>query len=336
MNDPSQRVASDDELAALRDAADLPALIDALVRRGATALEQADWALAQRDLDEAATVAELAGKLALAAQAHVAVATALRGDGQLAAATARAEHAVALAPDGPPRIAALTALGECHRAAGSSAAAEAAYAEALTGARAAHMLPFHQAALLRRRAEALRSLGRIDEATAALTAAIDAYRGIGADEPLRDTLVERAAALVDAAAPAWTEAIAAGRTAAAAVGDHARLAELAVLEATRATAAGDVAAAISWAERARQHALDGDSPITYTAAAIAIADLKERTGDRVGAYASLAVGWVTLGDVLGQDTAAAWFRPQLLAARERWGEAGFQAAKDAYYATLTA
>ena len=326
-------IASDDELAALRDAADLPALIDALVRRGALALDQARWDEAQRDLDEAATVAQLAGRPMLAAQAHVAVATALRGDGQLAAATARAEQAVAIAPDGPARIGALTALGECHRAAGGSAAAEAAFGEALTLARAARMLPFHRAALHRRRAEALRALGRVDDATAELAAALEAYRGAGADEPLRDTLVERAAALVDAPTPAWSEAIAAGRAAALAANDHARLAELDVLECTRAVAAGDTAAALRWAERARQHALDGDAPITYTAAAIAIADLKERAGDRTGAYASLAVGWVTLADKLGQDTAAAWFRPQLLAVRERWGEDGFDEAKAAYYAS---
>lgn len=322
---------ADDELARLRAAGDLAGLVDALGMRGARALEAGEWDAAIPLLDEAAAVSEVIQRPAHAAHALIGVVMALRASGRHEEATATARRAVALAPGGPSKVGALTALGECLRAAGDHEASLAAFTDALAAGRAAGLLPFHQAALLRRRGEALRALGRPDDATAALTEAIDAYRRTGADQALRDTLIERAAALVDADDASWIEAITAGRAAAEAAGDDARLAGLAVLEATRAAAAGDPAAAITCAERARQHALDGDAPLAYTAAAIALADLHDRAGERVAAYAALAVGCVTLGNRLDQDTAAAWFHPTLTGARTRWGAAAFQSIKDAFY-----
>jgi tetratricopeptide (TPR) repeat protein len=323
---------NDDELARLRGAGDLAGLTDALGVRGARALDAGAWAQAIELLEESASVAEAVQRPGHAAQALVGVVTALRGSGRLDEAAATARRAIALAPGGPSRVAALTALGECLRTTGDHAGSLEAYSEALELGREAGLLPVNQAGLLRRRGEALRALGRTDESVAALSAAIEAYGGAGAGEPLRDTLVERAAALIAAPEAPWQEAIGSARTAAERAGDQALLADLAVLEATRAAAARDLPAAIEWAERARQLALDGDAPLTYTAAAIALAGLKERAGDRVGAYGALAVGWVTLADKLGGETAAAWFRPALTDARARWGEEAFQSVKETYYA----
>jgi len=67
--------------------------------------------------------------------------------------------------------------------------------------------------------------------------------------------------------------------------------------------------------------------LSYAAAALAVADLKERAGDHLGAYASLATAWVTLADRLGADVAAAWLHPALATARSRWGTLAFQAVK---------
>lgn len=322
---------TDEELSRLREAGDLAGLADALGARGARALDAGDWARAIEMLEESAAVNEAVQRPAHAAQALVGVVTALRGAGRLEEAAARARRAIELAPGGPSKIAALTALGECLRTSSAHVGALDAYSEALVLGREAGLLPINQAGLQRRRGEALRALRRTDEAVAALSEAIELYRGAGAGEPMRDALVERAAALIDAEDAPWQDAMRAGREAAEAADDKALLADLAVLEATRAAAARDLPAAIEWAERARQLALDGDAPLTYTAAAIALAGLKERAGDRVGAYGALAVGWVTLADKLGGETASAWFRPALTDARARWGEAAFQAVKETYY-----
>lgn len=83
-------VASDDELTALREAADLPALAHALLRRGDAAIERGAWREAQRDLDEAIEVAALAALPAVAARAKERAAFAYRADGQPRAAAKRA------------------------------------------------------------------------------------------------------------------------------------------------------------------------------------------------------------------------------------------------------
>lgn len=88
MTEPAQ-VLTDDEIEALREAGDLDALVDALVRRGEDALEQGAWPDAQRDLDEAAELAMLAALPELAARARHRAAIAYRADGQPRSAAIR-------------------------------------------------------------------------------------------------------------------------------------------------------------------------------------------------------------------------------------------------------
>jgi hypothetical protein len=116
------------------------------------------------------------------------------------------------------------------------------------------------------------------------------------------------------------------------VADHAAASALALLAAARAVDREEFDAARTHAERARTEALAGRSPGGYVAAAIALAALADTAGDRVAAYRSLAVGWVTLTDLVGEPAAREAFEPQLLALRERWGAAGFASAKSAYEA----
>lgn len=78
-----------DELDRFREAADLRALVDALLRRGEDALERGQWIDAQRDLDEATHVAALVGDETAAARARRGAALACRADGRLAAARVR-------------------------------------------------------------------------------------------------------------------------------------------------------------------------------------------------------------------------------------------------------
>jgi hypothetical protein len=88
MSDP-RGLSTDDDLGALREAAELHRLIEALVRRGEDAIERGAWPDAQRDLDEAAHVAALAAQPALAAQVRLRAAFAYRADGQPDAAATR-------------------------------------------------------------------------------------------------------------------------------------------------------------------------------------------------------------------------------------------------------
>ena len=96
----------------------------------------------------------------------------------------------------------------------------------------------------------------------------------------------------------------------------------------------DPVAAREHAERARAEALAGRSATGYVAAAVALAALADATGDRLGAYASLAVGWATLRDLVGADGARAAFQPHLVALRSRWGPAAFARVKAAYEGTV--
>ena len=52
----------------------------------------------------------------------------------------------------------------------------------------------------------------------------------------------------------------------------------------------------------------------------------------MGAYEALAVGWVTLADLLGGDLARLAFEPKLMEIRERWGAPAFDTVKKIYEA----
>ena len=91
-----------------------------------------------------------------------------------------------------------------------------------------------------------------------------------------------------------------------------------------------VPAALAAARSAREHALQAVAPAQYASTALAIAQLSEVIGDRLGSYAALATGWATLGDLLGQELASATFEPKLRELRDRWGADSFDAVKATY------
>ena len=98
-------------------------------------------------------------------------------------------------------------------------------------------------------------------------------------------------------------------------------------DAAAAFEAGQLGTAARHAAAARQQALHARSAPGYISAVAACAALSEAGGDRPGAYGALAVGWATLGDLIGRDAAAAVFAPMLGSARRRWGEAVYEQAK---------
>jgi hypothetical protein len=120
------------------------------------------------------------------------------------------------------------------------------------------------------------------------------------------------------------------RAAAEPAGDQHALADLHLLDAADAVEHGDVEGAMKAAVAAREAALAAVAPMSYVSAALAIAQLAEGRGDRGGAYAALASGWVTLGDLLGRDVARATFAPKLEELRSRWGAEEFARVKAAH------
>lgn len=81
---------------------------------------------------------------------------------------------------------------------------------------------------------------------------------------------------------------------------------------------------------ARQGALDARDAASYLAASVQSASVLEQLGQMEDAYARLASAWVTLGSLLGRESAATLLRPALQGLRERMGADQFQRVKAAY------
>ena len=81
---------------------------------------------------------------------------------------------------------------------------------------------------------------------------------------------------------------------------------------------------------ARQGALDARDAASYLVASVQSSILMEQQGQVGDAYARLASAWVTLGDLLGRDTAAAMLRPAMKDLRDRLGLDEFQRVREAY------
>ena len=307
-----------------------------LVRRAGRKLARAEYADAANDLGDAVGFLQRTGQGDEAAHVRQLQATALRGGGFLDEAIECARDACELSTDGTPwRVSAETELGEGLLLSGRHDDAITAYTSALAHGASAGLVELAQAALHRRIAMAHSLAGRHVAAAEAADEAARLFAIARRPDGEARARIEAATSLVAAGfGRAAVDAIAEAR--AAAGSDHAALAELELLEAARALTAGNPAEALAHARTARAEALEGAVVLPYVGAALAIADLLDHAGDRAGAYESLAVGWVTAADKIGQELAGAMFRPRLEALRARWGAGEFDRVKDAYYATRRA
>jgi hypothetical protein len=322
-HDPAGRGGGDDGMP--------PAAAGALARAN-EALDLGRFAEAAAAFDETAEHELAAGRRTEAAHALRFAASSWRLGGRPELASGRAASAAELVePGSPPYVAALVERGEALAATGEASEAADAYTRALEDGRAAGMPPAAEALLLHRRAGLSVALGKAAEAAADVHAARRLHERIGDPKAALSAYVDEVTYLQAGGDPARSARIAgAARRAAERAGDHHALADLDLLAATRALNRGDARAALTAARAARAQALFATDPIRYIGAALAVADLAETTGDRVAAYESLAVGLVTVGDVLGRDVARQVFEPPLLAQRDRWGPNGFAAAKRTY------
>lgn len=322
------------ELAAARAAGDDDRVADLLAQRANSLAEASRFEDARRSLEEAAAIHEARARPVDQARCLSFAATLYRATGDLDQARARASRAAEIAPDTTAAlVSACTELGETDMLAGRYAEATGHFGRALEVGTRAGLTPLSRAALFRARARAEAAAGALAEAAEDLGEARALYQQLARPDDDRRTAVELASALQAAGRDdELATLLGEVRPLGEAAGDHAVLADLDLLAAARALDQQQVDAAIEAATSARAHALAGVVPTAYAGAAIVLAELREAEGDRVAAYESLAVGWATLGDLLGEDVARATFESKLQSQRQRWGDAAFIEARDAYYA----
>lgn len=285
------------------------------------AVERLDQ-LAQEQRDSGAGPAE--------ARTLRAAADLIRALGDTRGAVRRARRAVTAATGDPDeRAASLLSLAEALDGVGDHLSAAASYADALAVEASAGFDGPATVAILRKQAAALAAVepGRVHEAAAVLAVAERVADVAGDTAGKRAVLIDLATVLTDAGAEGWELALAAADEAVQAGGDAAARADVAMIRAAAALSSGDAVAARAAGEEARQASLEAVSPGGYVGASLTISAAADRLGDRHGAYAALATGWVTLGDLLGEEAARAVFEPPMIDLRTRWGDELFAAVK---------
>lgn len=242
-------------------------------------------------LDQVAAIWREEGNAEEEARALRLAASLARHEGRLDDAAMRATLAVTIAPEGQPQAAAEAEQARVADAEGDLARAVAAWERAVEESEGSEEQPLYLDSL----GEALARSGREDDAAAAYRREHDVLAASAQPARAGRALLSGATALQTAGNRALAEALSAEADKAATdIGDHDALAQLALLAASRALDVRNLDEARRQAERARSESLEARSPLTYVGAAVAIAQMAEAAGDRVGAYGSLAKGWATL------------------------------------------
>lgn len=324
--------------AAARQHADVAALADALLHHADALLHAGRLADADAAVAEAARLHRGRGAALDEARCLRLGATLqrLQGDCDAASALAAAALAAAEGHHGQGEVAAgqdaderRTAVAAAHAELGAIALARQDAAAAIQAFDAAIATDARAPLEWRRsRAQAQALAGRFAEAAEGLEAAARYAIAQGHPAGALRALVE--------AGTAWQQAgrfdraeslVAQAHPQAAAAGDDEALAGLALLSTTAAIERGDLTAAAERAVAARDHALASRAAAPYIGAAVALSRIADRSGDRPAAYAALATGWATIGDLLGAELARVTFEPLLRSLRARWGAAAFDAAR---------
>lgn len=323
---------ANERLAEARRTGDPRALAEALTRHANELVLRGQLREARTELDEA-TDLHLSQTSTYDASRCAQLAAALyRLTGELAAARQRAQRALDTSGgNNPAAVAALAELGDISMAGKQAQAAAATYTQALDLGHSLGPNPPAEVVLLRHRAMAHALMGDQRAAADDLEQALARLEPGGDAATARRVRVELATACQDGGETERASAlIEATWLLAEQAADHAVLADLALLRATQALNRRDAVTALADATRARDEALAGSAPNAYIAAVMAVTQLGDVAGDRLGAYAALASGWVTLTDLLGPDLARKTFQPKLLDLHQRWGADAFDAVKREY------
>lgn len=325
---------TDAQLNTARRSRDPDQLAEALARHANTLIKQGQIESARLALDEAAAIHKARLRPYDEARCSQFAATLCRLEGNLAGALARARRASALTEPGSPLAVSIAAeFGEIALAEESGPVAVAAYGRAIDEGRIAGLTAEAEATLLRKRATAQVMSGRHRAAAQDLETAHRLLLATGDATTATRTLVDAATALqqggdADGGRRVMQQAIREAQM----YGDEHALADLLLLKSAQALELGDGVRALESAGIARSHALTARAPVSYTAAAVAIAEAAETLGDRSAAYEAYFVAWMTLRDLLGREGAKKAIQPKLLALRRRWGAGAFDAVKADYEA----
>jgi tetratricopeptide (TPR) repeat protein len=309
-------------------------LAEALLIHANVLAEALQLSQAQQEIDEAATINHQVGKAEDEAHCLQLAATVCRLQGKWAEAEKRATRSRYLAtPNTAIALAAITELGEIALAQGNATVATDAFNHAIAEARALNQPTVTQAALLRKRAITWVISNRPQDSVQDAETASALLLQTGKTQTALRVLIEIATALqqqkeTEAANHLRQKAMGAAEKA----NDHSALADLCLLEATQAIEQRNIVTAMTAAQAARTHALEAIAPLPYISAAVTISQLAEAMGDHLAAYEALAVGWVTVSDLLGREVARSMFEPKLLELRDRWGIEIFKDIKSTYEA----
>jgi tetratricopeptide (TPR) repeat protein len=291
-------------------------------------IAEGSWADAAAALEEAASVHKHADRSYDEARCLQLAATLRRSSGDAVHAAMLAERAAAIPADDAPL--ALSIAAEQAQSAfdqGEFSESIAAWDRAIESARAAKLQPAPVSALFRKRAAARAATGAIDQASSDFEEASTRLESTGDKSGSRFVRVEQAGMLAQNGRVEQAQQILDSIDAK----DDAYLrAEIFVLRAKIARAAGRFHEAIDSATYARDAALEAVAPVSYFAAASELAQNFDARGDFKNSYGALATAWATLGDLLGDAVARSWVEPLLLAFKFKWGDEAFTRARKAY------
>lgn len=264
---------------------------------------------AGRTLDQALTL-QLAAALQLAA-----------GDAE--SSRALSQNATKIAPENlPVTVASLAGQAEVAATQGRYRRAAEIFTASLENARAAGLPSSSQIALLRRRAACRLATGDYAAADSDFAAACQlASPRIGSFLRAEQSRLLFDAGQTDASARVLPEPN---------MADPQLVAEIEAQNARLSRITGDIAEARKHAIAARSAALTAVAPVPYFTASVELAEALDVLGRCAEVYAVLATTWATLSDLLGSGVAQSWVEPCLLAMRLRWGDAEFNAVKQAH------
>lgn len=314
-----------------RQSGDTDRLVQALLARGNQHAIEGSLAHARQDFLAVAELEEGRGAHQAEARARQFVASLYRFEGDWDAARASIQRATDLVEPGTPLSTAVwTEAGEIESKAGHHLAAFQAFEKALAHGQEAGLRVLHQMTLYLLQADSLAHAGQLPQAIEILRAA--AARAEEAGEPaaaLHCRVREATAWKQSGDRTAFVRAWQAAEEAARAAQDDKALGDLALLDAGQALEDRNPTRARKASEKARQHALATRDGFLYIASSLALSQACEMDADRPGAYGALAVGWVTLKDLVGEDLARATYEPRLRDLANRWGRTAFEEAKSA-------
>jgi hypothetical protein len=309
-------------------------IAQALIDHASAIAELGYYAEAHNALLEAAAVHHELGNIIdeCMCMQFASVVSRMAGDAQTAEQDAAYSLSI-LPEDHPLMVSGYREIGEARFAAKDALAAVEAYSSAIDYARQFSVSRIELAKILDRRSRAFMLAGMHHDALADLRIAQQVLMAEAMIAPATKLAIDQATLLemmglfdesMAQVEEAW--AMAEGND------DAYALADLSLLRSTLALDDHDLLRALEAALMARDFALQATAAQVYVAAALAITELYDLLDDRHRAYEALAIGYVTLTDLVGAELSSDAFGPKLLEKREKWGADTFDAIKADYEA----